>query len=94
MSRKPSETLRQAQGRLCDIPLSTTREEDSFGVGNSSADSGFTRKIVIHRAVGGRLVAEHANHSDYLASMQRGMFKHMPQNFPAREAPLNSARKL
>jgi hypothetical protein len=65
-----------------------------FSAGDSSADSGLARKIVIYGAVGRRLVSKHANHADNLATVHRGMFKHMPQNFPARETPLNSARKL
>ncbi len=39
-------------------------------------------------------MSEHANHAYDLAAMQRGMFEHMPQYFPTREAPLNSAGKL
>jgi hypothetical protein len=59
-----------------------------------SNDSRLAGKVVIHRAVGGRLVSEHANHADDLPAMHDGMVEHMPQDFPARKAPLNVARKL
>ena len=39
-------------------------------------------------------MAEHANHPHNLTAMHCGMFEHMPQNFPAREAPLDFAGKL
>ena len=39
-------------------------------------------------------MSEHANHADDLPAMHGGMFEHMPQDVPAREAPLNVARKL
>ena len=56
--------------------------------------SRLARKVVIHRAVGGRLVSEHANHSDDLPAMHDGMVEHMPQDFPARKTSLNVAGKL
>jgi hypothetical protein len=39
-------------------------------------------------------MAEHANHADNLATVQRGMYEHVPQDFPARKAPLHSSRQL
>ncbi len=39
-------------------------------------------------------MSEHANHADDLPAMQRGMFEHVPQDFPARETPFDSAGKL
>jgi len=58
----------------------------------SAASPGFAREIKIHRAVGRRLVAQHANHADDLSAMQLRMFDNVPQNFPARQAPLNPLR--
>jgi hypothetical protein len=61
---------------------------------NPLVGSLFAREIVIHGAGSGRLVTEHANHADDLAAMHGGMFEHVPQDLPAREVPLNSAREL
>jgi len=62
--------------------------------GGGSNYSSLAGKVVIHRAVGGRVVSEHANHTDDLPAMHDGMVEHMPQDFPARKAPFNVARKM
>jgi hypothetical protein len=69
---------------LTESPCKATLSCRGSGTANdSSSDSWFARKVVIHRTDAGRLVSEHANHADDLAATHCGMIEHVPEDFPA-----------